>query len=65
MSDPRWLTHIRWWTLQTLYEDKWTLHSVHPVTTTEIPWPKNATAIALRAADKTWTLSPPAVQVSP
>jgi uncharacterized lipoprotein YddW (UPF0748 family) len=65
MSDPRWLTHIRWWTLQTLNEGKWTLHSVHPVTTTEIPWPKNATAIALRAADKTWTLSPPAVKVSP
>jgi uncharacterized lipoprotein YddW (UPF0748 family) len=65
MSDPRWLTHIRWWTLQTLNDGKWTLHSVHPVTTTEIPWPKNATAIALRAADNTWTLSPPAVQVSP
>ena len=65
MTDSRWLTHTRWWTVQTLNDGKWTLHSIQPATITSIPWPKGATALALRAADPTWTLSPPAIQVSP
>jgi uncharacterized lipoprotein YddW (UPF0748 family) len=65
MEDPRWLSHVRWWTVQTFADGKWTLHSIHPASTTEIPWPKGATAIALRAGDKTWTLSPAAIKASP
>lgn len=65
MTDTRWLGHTRWWIVQTLSDKTWTLHSIHPGSTTSIPWPKGATALALRAADATWTLSPPAIQVSP
>jgi uncharacterized lipoprotein YddW (UPF0748 family) len=65
MEDPRWLSQIHWWTLQTLADDKWTLHSILPSSQTEIPWPKGATAVALRAAGKAWELSPAAVKVSP
>lgn len=65
MDDTRWLSDVRWWTVQTLHDGKWTLHSIHPASQTEIPWPQNASAIALRAADKTWSLSPPAVKASP
>lgn len=65
MSDSRWDTHIRWWTIQVLKDAKWTLQSVHPVTISEIPWPKSATAIAIRAADKTWTLGPASIKIAP
>jgi uncharacterized lipoprotein YddW (UPF0748 family) len=65
MEDPRWLSHVRWWTVQTFADGKWTLHSILPTATTQLTWPKAATAIAIRAADATWTLSPPGTQVSP
>lgn len=65
MTDIRWLGQTRWWTIQTFQDGKWTLHSVHPVKTTEIAWPKGALAIAIRAVDKTWTVGPPTIQISP
>ncbi len=56
---------VRWWTVQTFADDQWTLHQVLPANQTEILWPKGATALAVRAAGRSWELGPAALRVSP
>lgn len=64
-EDPNQLANVRWWTVQIFSGGKWDLHQVLPADQTQIPWPKNATAIAIRAAGNAWELSPPTVKASP
>lgn len=59
------LDQVRWWTVQTFADGQWKLEQILPAQRTEIPWPKGAAALAIRAAGAAWELGPAAVKVSP
>lgn len=65
LPDPQALPQVRWWTVQTFAEGQWTLHQVLPAALAEIPWPKSAAALAVRAAGFSWELGPAAVKAGP
>ncbi|MES2736160.1 MAG: family 10 glycosylhydrolase [Verrucomicrobiota bacterium] len=55
-KDPRWENYSRWWVIQAQIEGKWQTVEVTFKDQHELDWPKKATAVAVRAAGKSWEI---------
>lgn len=62
-EDERWLSQVRWWVVQVLANGVWSTERVLPASDTSFPWPKNAEAVAVRAAGYAWETGPPGVRL--
>lgn len=55
-SDIRWENYSRWWVIQAQIEGKWRTVEVTFKDQHELDWPAKATAVAVRAAGKSWEI---------
>ena len=62
-DDVRWEGYSRWWVVQAMIEGKWRTVEVTFKDRKEVDWPANASAVAVRAAGKSWELGEAAVVV--
>ena len=62
-EDARWLSQVRWWVVQVLANGVWSTERVLPASEMSLPWPKNAEAVAVRAAGFAWETGPPGVRL--
>jgi uncharacterized lipoprotein YddW (UPF0748 family) len=58
-NDARWENFSRWWVVQGLINGKWQTVAVTYRDQKEMAWPKDAAAVAVRAAGKGWEVGPP------
>ncbi|MEN3940488.1 family 10 glycosylhydrolase [Prosthecobacter sp. SYSU 5D2] len=60
-KDVRWEGYSRWWVIQAMIEGKWRTVEVTFKDQKELAWPANASAVAVRAAGKSWEVGEAAV----